>query len=100
MTKAPARIHHVLCDAYSDLMTNLAEYDALEVSGVRNLNEDSDDTTCCEPCSPDQAEFWSVYAHCVVGGVICIGDFETSELADAYAEALSRKLKLRVSYWR
>lgn len=92
------RQHHILCDAYSDLMENLADYDALEVSGVANLNDGDDDTTYCEPCSDDVADFWSVYAHCLAGGVICIGDFETPALANAYADALSRKLDLPVTY--
>jgi len=79
-------------------MENLADYDALEVSGVENLNDGADGTTYCEACSDDRADFWSVYAHCVTGGVICIGDFETPALANAYADALSGKLGLPVTY--
>jgi hypothetical protein len=96
--KQQPRKHHIICCPSSDLMTNLSEYDALEVSGVRNLNEDTDDETCCEPCADHEAEFWSVYAHYVDGGVMCIGDFETSALANAYADALSGKLNLPVTY--
>jgi hypothetical protein len=92
------RTQHILCDAYSDLMENLADYDALEVSGVSNIGTGADGTTYCEPCSDNVAEFWSVYAHCVAGGVICIGDFETPALANAYADALSGKLGLPVTY--
>lgn len=91
------RVHHVLCSAYSDLMTNLADYDALEVSPVAQ-EEEPDGSSICEVCSEEDADFWSVYAHSIKGGVICIGDFETRALAESYADALSVKLGTPVSY--
>jgi hypothetical protein len=92
-----SRVHHVLCSAYSDLMTDLVEYDALEVSAVAQ-EELTDGSSICEICPEEEADFWSVYAHCIKGGVICIGDFETRALAEAYADALSAKLRMPVSY--
>lgn len=105
------------------------DYDALEVHGVRNLDDakflnhyrcpcgaewsdewscmcndlcpvcdkeiepyDSEDlsTTVCEVDNEDP-EFFSVYAHRKEGGVECVGDFGTHDLATQYAGELAQK---------
>jgi hypothetical protein len=108
-----------------------AEYDGLEVHGVRNLGDSipwfrndyecpcgnhwsdewsascndkcaecnkeiepsrSEDLTSTE-CEVDDAnpEFFSVYVHVKTGGVECVGDFATHELATQYAAELAEK---------
>lgn len=65
-------------------------YDAIEVHGVRDLNEPNDQTgTCCE-VDDENPQFFSVYLHCRNGGMECVGDFSTIELAKQYAKDLSR----------
>lgn len=38
---------------------------------------DPGDEDIVEQCEPEEAEFWSVYAHCASGGLQCIADFDT-----------------------
>jgi hypothetical protein len=97
MTANSPRIHHIVCEAFSDLMANLADYDALEVHPVE-VNAEPDGSTWCQVCSAEEADIWSVYAHLPVGEVMCVGDFETQALANAYADALSGKLGLPVTH--
>lgn len=64
------------------------DYDALEIQGVRNLNDQDDpDGTCCE-VDNENSQFISVFAHCKQGGVECVGDFATHLLAEQYANEL------------
>lgn len=79
----------VLCDAYKERQQFEAGlFDGLEIQPIASY-EQEDGTTWCEPCSPEEAEFWSAYGHLKEGGVFCIGDFATESLARAYAEAVS-----------
>lgn len=39
-------------------------------------------------CTPEDAEFWSVYGHCRSGGVLCLEDFPTETEAHAFAKRL------------
>lgn len=65
----------------------ITEYDGLEIHPVREeLLENG--TSYCEPCTPDEAQFWSVYGHLKTGGVDCIEDFATEAEARALAEQL------------
>lgn len=73
------------------IITNPADFDALEVHGVRDLNEPaSDKGTQCEVDDEDP-QFFSVYAHLVEGGVECVGDFERMAEASAYGERLGKQ---------
>lgn len=71
-------------------------YDGLEIHPVRDTFRNRefpamdpiDRGTRCEPCEPDQAEFWSVYAHCKEGGIECLEDFHSIAEARSYAEQL------------
>jgi hypothetical protein len=65
----------------------LVEFDGLEIHPVRECTED-DRFTYCEPCSPEKADFWSVYGHLREGGVECFEDFKTEAEARAFAETL------------
>jgi hypothetical protein len=66
-----------------------SEYDALEVHGVRDLNEvHSPEGTACQ-VDDENPQFFSVYAHVVDGGVECVGDFSAHAAAVEYAGELS-----------
>jgi len=71
-------------------------YDAIEIHGVRNAhNADDADGTCFE-VDDENPEQFSLYLHIVSGGVECVGDFSTRELANQYAEELSKQYKWKV----
>jgi hypothetical protein len=68
-----------------------ADYDALEIQGVRDLAGElgiKDGSTCCE-VDNERPQFFSVYAHLVEGGVDCIGDFAHVEEAQSYAGTIA-----------
>lgn len=66
-----------------------AEYDALEIQGVRDSNLPGDpEGSCCE-VDNENPQFISVYVHLKKGGVECVGDFATHALAEAYAKELA-----------
>lgn len=79
-------------------LKDIEDFDGLEVCPVRDLAWDDekmgerpfttshDCETRCEPCAPQEAHFWSVYAHLKTGGLFCLEDFPTQEQAKAYAE--------------
>ncbi|SEU40112.1 hypothetical protein SAMN03159335_06195 [Burkholderia cepacia] len=65
-------------------------FDALEIQGVREF---------VDPCNPDASfcevdnespQFFSVYVHYRTGGVECVGDHGSHDLATTYANALSQ----------
>ena len=58
------------------------EWDDIEVSPV--LEEDGN----CEVCEEGEETFWSVYLHQVTGGVQCVADLPTKELAYALASLI------------
>lgn len=67
------------------------KFDAIEIQGVRDLNEVNDpDGTCCE-VDNENPQFFSTYLHLKAGGVECVGDFGTFELASDYAQRLSAR---------
>lgn len=74
---------------YADtIIKNPADYDGIEIHGVRNLNAPDDPAgTMCE-VDDETPEFFSVYVHCRQGGVECVGDFATGALAETYAHEL------------
>lgn len=78
---------------YADLIIgSCAEYyDAIEVHGVRDLNEPDDPQgTCCE-VDDEHPQFFSVYVHLKEGGVECVGDFGSVSLARSYAVEMAGK---------
>lgn len=57
------------------------QFDAVEIHGVRQFPDASNPTgTCCE-VDDDDPEFFSVYLHCVDGGVVCCADLPTHRKA-------------------
>lgn len=82
-----------LNDRYGDTIIGdrQAEYDGLEIQGVRNSIQPGDQhNSCCEPDN-ENPQFFSVYVHMKEGGVECVGDFATHASAIAYAKELSTK---------
>jgi len=74
-----------------DFPIDPAAYDAIEIQGVRDINEPEDPTgTFCE-VDNDNPEFFSVYLHSTGSGIECFGDFGTIEKAFDYANELSAK---------
>lgn len=75
--------------ADSIISNDPTQYDAIEVHGVRDLNVDglSEETHfVIDDENPNQ---FSVYLHCVGGGVECVGDFSAHDKAIQYAHELS-----------
>jgi len=62
-------------------------WDNIEVHPVRNIGEDA-----AEQCEEYEADYFSVYLHLVAGGLICIADLPTRELAEGLKELLVRFL--------
>jgi hypothetical protein len=76
-----------------DIIKDAADYDAIEVHGVRDIAPPevaADGSTICE-VDDDNPQFFSVYVHLVQGGVECIGDFETRTGARDYALRIHRQ---------
>ena len=74
--------------AESIIAGNSASYDYIEIHGVRNLNEPGDPGTQYV-VDDDNPQLYSVYLHCIGGGIECVGDFSTPAMAINYAEELS-----------
>lgn len=87
------------------MLPNLEVFDAVEVHPVAEYAEGG----YCEQVDksdigtdPEAVYFWSVYLHydhehpdnVGFGGLECVADFPTEEAAEAYAEGLSKALKL------
>jgi hypothetical protein len=68
---------------HKEVIDNPADFDAIEIQGVRNVGDDVAEV------DNDNPEFYSTYVHMKTGGVQCVGDHPTLEEAQAYAEELS-----------
>lgn len=81
-------------------MMEIFTFDGLELHPVRDLHWDDGTMgkrpfnippwheTCCEPCTPGEEHFWSVYGHLKIGGILCIEDFPTEAQAHVFAAQL------------
>lgn len=75
--------------ADSIIAGNPSNYDAIEVHGVRNINVADDPDGTHYEVDDENPELYSVYLHCVGGGIECVGDFSSNALAEQYASELS-----------
>jgi hypothetical protein len=66
----------------------ILEFDGLEIHPVRERTDARDGFRSCEQCTPEKANFWSVYGQLRAGGVLCLEDFKTEADARAFAESL------------
>jgi hypothetical protein len=91
---ALSSIAEELYDAYfgAEHADRIADYDAIEVHGVRNLKEDGDpEGSCCE-IDDEHPQFWSAYLRLKEDGELeCVGDFGTGELAVKFAADIQGK---------
>ncbi|KVD92939.1 hypothetical protein WS63_07850 [Burkholderia stagnalis] len=87
----PRCISATMDDRYADAIVGSRpdRFDGLEIQGVREFVDPSNlAANCCE-VDNDSPQFFSVYVHHRTGGVACVGDHGSHELAAAYANALS-----------
>lgn len=82
-----------LNDRYADVIIgDRAEaYDAIEIQGVRNLNEEGDPMGTSIEVDTENPQFYSVYVRIKSGEAECVGDMGTHALAQAYANELHVK---------
>lgn len=80
-------------DRYADsiIKENSSDFDGIEIHGVRNLHAPDDPAGTCYEIDNDEPEMISVYVHCVEGGIECVGDFGSYDLASSYAKELSNQ---------
>lgn len=64
------------------------KWDDIEIMPVFEDNNGN-----CEPCEPEQANFYSVYLHQVTGGVQCIADLPTEKEANEFAKLLKTAIE-------
>lgn len=83
--------------AESIIAGNPSAYDAIEVHGVRNINDPNDSDETHYEIDDENPELYSVYLHCINSGTECVGDFSTHENALAYAKELSSMYSWEVS---
>lgn len=74
-----------------------SQYDAIEVHGVRNINDPDDPDGTHYEVDDEDPELYSAYLHCVGGGIECVGDFSSHSLAMGYAHELSAQYQWRIS---
>jgi len=55
------------------------QFDEIEVHPCRYIDKES-----IEQCEPADAHFWSTYVHLTGGGLDCVADFATQELAEQF----------------
>jgi hypothetical protein len=70
-------------------MLAIRNFDAIEVHPCCVVGV-ADGTEIVETCEPANARFWSVYGHCVSGGLACFEDFPTEAAAENFATRLRR----------
>lgn len=68
---------------------NPFNYDAIEIHGVRNINDSDDPDGTHYEIDDENPELYSVYLHCVGGSIECVGNFSSNALAEEYASELS-----------
>ncbi|WP_333986793.1 hypothetical protein [Burkholderia cepacia] len=66
-------------------------FDAIEVHGVRQFPNATDPARSYCEIDSDNPQFFSVYLHCVEGGVMCCADLPTRPKALRYARAIARR---------
>jgi hypothetical protein len=90
-----------LNDKYAEsIESDFYKYDGLEIHGVKIIHSSNNPKgTCCE-VNEESPFFFSVYVHLKpyddFGGIECVGDFGTHELAKQYAAELATKYEWSV----
>ncbi|MGK8203114.1 hypothetical protein ACRS8P_28105 [Burkholderia cenocepacia] len=86
---APAQPFKNKCYATEVIDGTPERFDAIEIQGVREEIDLIDPAKSCCEVDNQNPQFFSVYLHEVEGGVVCVADLATHELAVAYAEQLA-----------
>ncbi|CAG9257994.1 conserved hypothetical protein [Burkholderia diffusa] len=68
-------------------------FDAVEIHGVRQFPDPADPTQSFCEVDDDNPSFFSVYLHCIEGGVTCCADLPTHRRALRYARAVARRYR-------
>lgn len=66
--------------------SELKQWDNIEIHPCKVYKEN--DKEFWEQCEENEAQFYSVYIHLIDGGLQCIADFTTKELAERFARTL------------
>lgn len=72
-------------------------YDAIEVHGACNINEENDPDGAYYVIDNTHPEIFSVYLHCVEGGIESVGNFLAHSEAMEFANDLSSRYQWRIS---
>lgn len=83
--------------AESIIAGDIRGYDTIEIHGVRDLNPPDDPAGTHFEIDDDNPELYSVYLHCVDGGIECVGDFSKHSMAMEYAGELSVRYQWPIS---
>ncbi|WP_416268266.1 hypothetical protein SD235_11425 [Burkholderia cepacia] len=86
---APAKAFQNECYATEVIDGTPERFDAIEIQGVREEIDLIDPAKSCCEVDNRTPQFFSIYLHEVEGGVACVADLATYELAVAYAEQLA-----------
>lgn len=92
--KEPAEVNSKYAESIIQNQPDL--YDAIELHGVRNINDDSSEEGTHFVVDDESPEQFSVYLHCKEGGLECVGDFTDYSKATAYAEELSQEYNWKI----
>ncbi|WP_147364322.1 hypothetical protein [Burkholderia pseudomallei] len=68
-----------------------SRFDAIEVHGVRQFTDAINPARSYCEIDHDHPDFFSVYLHCVCGGVMCCADLPTRRNALRYARAIAHR---------
>jgi hypothetical protein len=80
----------------ADIIKDPADFDAIEVHGVRDACVDPPGTHF--EVDDENPESYSVYLHRNAGGVECVGDFGNRRAAMDYARELHREHRWRITH--
>ncbi|WP_321872988.1 hypothetical protein [Burkholderia ubonensis] len=78
-------------DANKLIRSAPGRFDAIEVHGVRQFTDATNPARSYCEIDSDNPQFFSVYLHCVDGGVMCCADLPTRRHALRYARAIARR---------
>ena len=85
-----------LNDRYAESIDqDFLKYDGLEIHGVNIIHCSNFPKGTCHELNEESPLYFSVYVHLIPtdenGGIECVGDFGTHELAKQYADELAKK---------
>ena len=70
-----------------EVPTPCPAWNNIEVHPVKEFKKGTKNAFC-EQCEPKEADFWSVFLHLTEGGLLCVADLPTEELANDLEQLL------------